>query len=62
MRRCVDQIVVDREEHEAKIEVRVLPTIVGGPEGAATETVVARLPEVRRGRPPGSWRESGRAE
>ena len=60
MRRCIDQIVIHREKHEAKIEVRVLPASVGGPVGAATETVDVRLPEVRRGRPPGSWRESGR--
>ncbi|MCH8166126.1 MAG: hypothetical protein IH889_11005 [Planctomycetes bacterium] len=62
VRRCVDQIVVDREEHEAKIEVRGLPTIVGGPVGTATETVAVKLPEVRRGRPPGRRRERGRGE
>ncbi len=59
VRRCVNQIAIDREKHEAKIEVRVLPAIVGGPVGAATETVVVRLPAVLRGRPPGSRRESG---
>ena len=59
VRRCVDQIVIDREKHEAKIEVRVLPTSVGAQVGAATETVVVRLPVVRRGRPPGSRRERG---
>ncbi len=57
VRRCIDQIVIDREKHEAKIEVRVRPTSVGGPVGAATETVAVKLPEVRRGRPPGSRRE-----
>ncbi len=62
MRRCVDQIVIDREKHEAKIEVRLLPTSVGGPVGAATETVAVKLPEVRLGRPPGRRRESGRGE
>ncbi len=62
VRRCIDQIVIDREQHEAKIEVRVLPTIVGGAVGAATETVVARLPDVRRGRPPGIGRERGRRQ
>ncbi len=62
VRRCVDQIVIDREKHEAKIEVRVLPSIVGGPVAAVTEAVAVKLPEVRRGRPPGSGRESGRGE
>ncbi|MCZ6653476.1 MAG: hypothetical protein O7D91_10680, partial [Planctomycetota bacterium] len=62
VRRCVDQIVIDREKHEAKIEVRVLPASVGGPVGAATETVAVKMPEVRRGRPPGSRRERGRSQ
>ncbi len=62
VRRCVDQIVIDREEHEAKIEVHVLPASVGGPMGAATNTVVVRLPEVRLGRPPGSQRERARRQ
>ena len=48
-----------REEHEAKIDVRVLPTSVGGPVGAAMETVIAKLPEVRRGQPPPTRCESG---
>ena len=62
VRRCVVQIVIDRQMHEAKIEVHVLPTSVGGPVGAATDTVVVKLPEVRRGRPPGRRRERGRGE
>lgn len=36
------------KKHEAKLEVRVLPTSVGGSVAAATETVVVKLPEVRR--------------
>ena len=44
------------------VQVRVLPTIVGGPVGAATETVAVRFLAVRRGRPPGSRRESGRGK
>jgi len=62
VRRCINQIVIDRQKHEAKIEVHVLPAIVGGPGSAATETVVVRLPEVRRGRPPGKRRERGRGD
>ncbi len=62
VRRCIDQIVIDREKHEAKLEVRVLPAIVGGPVGAATETVVVGLPGVRRGRPPGRRRERVRSQ
>ena len=62
VRRCINQIVIDREKHEAKIEVRVLPASVGGPVGAATETVDVKLPEVRRGRPPGRRRERGLRE
>ncbi len=62
MRRCVDQIVIDREEHEAKIEVRVLPTIVGGAVAAPTETVAVRSPEMRRGRPPATRCESGSSQ
>ncbi len=27
VRRCVGQIVIDRENHEEKIEVRVLPAV-----------------------------------
>ena len=50
MRRCVDQIVIHREKREAKIEVRVLPAIVGGPVGAAKEAVAVKLPVVRRGK------------
>ncbi len=52
IRRCVDEILIDRDELEAKISLHVLPTIaVGFKKSAMTEQITVDLPEVKLGRP-----------
>ncbi|UCD73780.1 MAG: recombinase family protein [Phycisphaerales bacterium] len=60
-RRCIDGIVIDRRKGEARIQVRVLPTIAGSQAGLETEVIHAALPEVRRGRPRGNTARNRKA-
>ncbi len=43
IRRCVEQIVVDRANSAVKIELRKVPTIAGGSLAPATDRVLVRL-------------------
>ncbi len=43
IRRCVEQIVVDRANSTLKIELRKVPTIAGGALAPATDRVLVRL-------------------
>ena len=49
IRRCVDQIVIDRDSRAVRISLRRLPIAPGGSSAAATEEITVELPRACSG-------------